>query len=110
MMLLLIVAEVIAEVVVARRFGDGWSTVRDRNVLEIKETELDFHREEDLQLTAHVFAIHLPAQENIQSIRPQAELRKHGYIQTFLMSVLPPTAQNQSPFLEFIGVCTVTTG
>lgn len=91
MMLLLSVAEVIAEVVVARRFGDGWSIVWDRNVLEIKETELDFHREEDLQLTAHGFAIHLPAQENIQSICPQAELIEKTWLYSDFFNVCTPS-------------------
>lgn len=91
MMLLLSVAEVIAEVVVAWRFGDGWSTVWDRNVLKIEETELDFHGEEDLQLTAHGLAIHLPAQENIQSVCPQAELIEKTWLYSDLFNVCTPS-------------------
>lgn len=72
--LLLRLAEVVAEVVVARRFGDDWRAVWDGNVLQVQEAELDLHGEEDLQLAAHGFTAHLPAQKNAQSIGPQAEL------------------------------------
>lgn len=80
--LLLRLAEVVAEVVVARRFGNGGSAVRDGNVLQVQEAELDLHGQEDLQLAAHGFAAHLPTQEDAQPVRPQAELTDrtaHGY-------------------------------
>lgn len=74
--LLLGLAEVVAEVVVARWFGYDRRAVGDRDVLEVQEAELDLHRKEDLQLTAHGFTTHLPAQEDAESICPQAELMK----------------------------------
>lgn len=76
--LLLSLAEVVTEVVVARWFGDDRRAVRDGDVLEVQETELDLHGEEDLQLAAHGFTTHLPAQENAQAVRPQAELMERG--------------------------------
>jgi len=76
--LLLRLAEVVAEVVVARRFGDDRRDVGDGNVRKVQEAELNLHREQDLQLAAHRFTTHLPAQENAQSIRPQAELSERG--------------------------------
>lgn len=63
--LLLSVAEVIAEVVVAWRFGDNWRIVRYGDILQVQEAQLNLHREEDLQLTAHGFTTHVPAQENV---------------------------------------------
>lgn len=51
--LLLRLAEVVAEVVVARWFGDDWRVVWDGDVLQVQETELNLHGEEDLQLAAH---------------------------------------------------------
>lgn len=36
-------AEVVAEVKVAGRFGNGWGGVRYRHVFQIQEAELDFH-------------------------------------------------------------------
>lgn len=51
--LLLRLAEVVAEVVVARRFGDGRRALGDGNVLQVQEAELNLHREQDLQLAAH---------------------------------------------------------
>lgn len=59
--LLFSLAEVVAEVVVARWFGDDRRTVWDGNVLEVQKAELNLHREEDLQLAAHGFTTHLPA-------------------------------------------------
>lgn len=59
--LLFSLAEVVAEVVVARWFGDDRRTVWDGNVFEVQKTELNLHREEDLQLAAHGFTAHLPA-------------------------------------------------
>ena len=72
--LLLRLAEVVAEVVVARRFGDDRRAVGDGNVLQVQEAELNLHGEQDLQLAAHGLAAHLPTQEDAQSICPQAEL------------------------------------
>lgn len=51
--LLLRLAEVVAEVVIARRFRDDGSSVRDRNVLQVQEAELNLHGEEDVQLAVH---------------------------------------------------------
>lgn len=59
--LLLSLAEVVAEVVVARRFGNDGRAVGDGDVLKVQEAELNLHREEDLQLAAHGFTTHLPA-------------------------------------------------
>ncbi|TNN68247.1 hypothetical protein EYF80_021569 [Liparis tanakae] len=70
--------QLVAEVVVARRFGDDRRDVGDGNVRKVQEAELNLHREQDLQLAAHRFTAHLPAQENAQSIRPQAELSERG--------------------------------
>lgn len=72
--LLLRLTEVVAEVVVAGRFGDDRRAVRDGNVLQVQEAELDLHGEEDLQLAAHGLARHLAAQQDAQAVRPQAEL------------------------------------
>lgn len=72
--LLLRLAEVVAEVVVARWFGDDWRVVWDGDVLQVQEAELNLHGEEDLQLAAHRFTCHLAAEENAESVRPQAEL------------------------------------
>ncbi len=72
--LLLSLTEVVAEIVVAWWFGDHWCAVGNGNVFEVQEAKLNFHREEDLQLTAHGFTAHLSAQEDAQSICPQAEL------------------------------------
>lgn len=72
--LLLCLAEVVAEVVVARRFGDDRRAVRDGDVLQVQEAELDLHGEEDLQLAAHGLAGHLAAQQDAQAVGPQAEL------------------------------------
>lgn len=72
--LLLSLAEVVAEVVVARRFGDDGRGVGDGDVLQVQEAELDLHGEEDLQLAAHRLAAHLAAEEDAESVRPQAEL------------------------------------
>lgn len=74
--LLLSLTEVIAEVVVARWFWDDWRALGNGNVLEVQEAELNLHRQEDLQLAAHGFTAHLSAQEDAQSICPQAELRQ----------------------------------
>lgn len=63
--LLLGVAEVIAEVVVAWQFGNDWGVVRYGDVLEVQEAELNLHREENLQLAAHGFTTHVPAEENV---------------------------------------------
>lgn len=80
--LLLRLAEVVAEVEVARWFGDDRGAVWDGHVLQVQEAELDFHGEEDLQLAVHGLAAHVPSQEDVQSVCPQAELmgRKPGYI------------------------------
>lgn len=80
--LLLRLAEVVAEVEVAGRFGDERRAVRDGHVLQVQEAELDFHGEEDLQLAVHGLAAHLPSQEDVQPVRPQAELAetKPGYV------------------------------
>lgn len=72
--LLLRLAEVIAEVVVARWFGDNGGALWDGYVLQVQEAELNLHRQEDLQLAAHGLTAHVPAQEDAQSICPQAEL------------------------------------
>lgn len=72
--LLLRLAEVVAEVVVARRFRDDGGTVRDGNVLQVQEAEFNLHGEEDLQLASHRLTAHVPAQEDAQAICPQAEL------------------------------------
>lgn len=74
---LLGLAEVVAEVVVAGWFGDDRCTVRNGNVLQIQEAELNLHREEDLQLTAHGLTAHLPTEQNTESVRPQAELTEN---------------------------------
>lgn len=76
--LLLRLAEVVAEVVVARWFGDDWRSVGDGDILKVQEAELNLHREQDIQLAAHGFTTHLPAQENAQSICPQAEISSRG--------------------------------
>lgn len=82
MRLLLCLAEVIAEVEVARWFGNDWSAVWDGHILQVQEAELNFHGEEDLQLAVHGLAAHVPSEEDVQSVCPQAELmgRKPGYI------------------------------
>lgn len=72
--LLLRLAEVVAEVEVAGWLGDERGALRDGHVLQVQEAELDFHGEEDLQLAVHGLAAHLPSQQDIQSVRPQAEL------------------------------------
>lgn len=74
--LLLSLAEVVAEVEVARWFGDDRGAVWDGHVFQVQEAELDFHREEDLQLAVHGLAAHLPSQEDVQSVCPQAELKE----------------------------------
>lgn len=90
--LLLRLAEVVAEVVVAGRFGNDGSAVGNGNVLQVQEAELYLHRQEDLQLAAHGLAAHLPTQEDTQSVRPQAELTiKRGiHIQTKYINVKSP--------------------
>lgn len=74
-MLLLSLAEVVTEVEVAWGVGHGWGLVRDGHILQVQQAELDLHGEQDLQLTAHALAAHVPAQEHIQAVCPQAELR-----------------------------------
>lgn len=74
--LVLCLAEVIAEVKIAGGFGDRRGRVRNGDVLQVQEAELDLHGEENLQLTAHGLAAHLLPQQNVQSVRPQAKLRE----------------------------------
>lgn len=68
--LLLSVAEVVAEIEVAWRFGDSRRIVWYGYVLQVQEPQLNLHREEDLQLAAHGFTAHLSAQEDVQPICP----------------------------------------
>lgn len=75
MTLLLGLTEVVAEVEVARWVGHGRGLVGDGHVLQVQQAQLDLHGEQDLQFTAHALAAHVPAQENVQAVRPQAELR-----------------------------------
>lgn len=88
-LLLLRLAEVVAEVVVARWFGDDRRAVRDGDILQVQEAELDLHGEEDLQLAAHGFTAHLPAQKDAQSVGPQAELtQRKGCLVSFCCALL----------------------
>lgn len=48
LVLLFSLAEVVAEVEVAGRFGDWWGRVWNRDIFQVQEAELDFHREENL--------------------------------------------------------------
>lgn len=48
LVLLFGLAEVVAEVEVAGWFGDRRCRVWDRDVFQVQEAELDFHREENL--------------------------------------------------------------
>lgn len=48
LVLLFSLAEVVAEVEVAGRFGDWRGRVWDRDVFQVQEAELDFHRKENL--------------------------------------------------------------
>lgn len=48
LVLLFSLAEVVAEVEVAGWFGDWRGRVWDRDIFQIQEAELDFHREENL--------------------------------------------------------------
>lgn len=74
-LLLLGLAEVVAEVEVAGGVGHGGGLVGDGHVLQVQQTQLDLHGEQDLQLAAHALAAHVPAQQHVQAVRPQAELR-----------------------------------
>lgn len=48
LVLLFSLAEVVAEVEVAGRFGDWRGRVWDRDIFQVQEAELDFHRKENL--------------------------------------------------------------
>lgn len=65
---------VIDEVIVAGLLGDGWRCVRDLNVFQVKEAELDFHAEQGVQIIPGQLTHHVLPQQRIQSVRPDTVL------------------------------------
>ena len=65
---------VIDEVIVAGLLGDGWRRVRDLNVFQVQEAELDFHAKQRVQVIPCQVTHHVFPQQRIQPICPDTVL------------------------------------
>lgn len=75
---LLCVAEVIAKVQIAGGLWDRRGGVGDADVLQVQEPQLELHGQQNIKVCLHSLACHLLAQEHVQPICPEAELRRQN--------------------------------